>query len=58
MSMLSQSNIQPNFRKKKIEGEDPQSPRMDANPKAFSRERKISEEKGEQRIPMVNKGAK
>ena len=55
ISILSQSTIQPDFKKKKNDddGENILSPRMNVKSKGNS-----VEKPGEQRIPMVNKAAK
>lgn len=55
MSMLSQSTIQPDFKKKKNDedGENLLSPRMNVKSRGNS-----IDKSGEQRIPMVNKAAK
>ena len=54
LSILSQSNIQPDFKKKRNDDGVPLSPRLDINLRSVSHEK--SEESS--RIPMVNKVSK
>lgn len=54
MSMLSQSVVMPDFKKKKVDDEGPLSPKVDLNARS-----KVNDASSpEKRIPMVNKVAK